>query len=135
MADHGHTVSLSYDSFYLRNIPTNRDIRAFVDFNGVVVEKYNVTRELDPHKVDAEYGNQGSKFKGVPREGFGWVNASYVYGLSIIPMHMRRALGTLTPWETFERATAIKLDTLDEDAIREEGEEAAGRNSNAKASG
>jgi neutral trehalase len=25
-----------------------------VDFNGVVVEKYNVTRELDPHKVDAE---------------------------------------------------------------------------------
>ncbi|RMZ87966.1 hypothetical protein DV736_g4819, partial [Chaetothyriales sp. CBS 134916] len=33
--------------------------KAFVDFNGVVVEKYNVTRELDPHKVEAEYGNQG----------------------------------------------------------------------------
>ena len=43
--------------------------RAFVDFNGVVVEKYNVTREMDPHKVEAEYGNQGSDFKGVPREG------------------------------------------------------------------
>ena len=43
--------------------------KAFVDFNGVVVEKYNVTRELDPHKVEAEYGNQGSDFKGVPREG------------------------------------------------------------------
>ena len=44
-------------------------VKAFVDFNGVVVEKYNVTRELDPHKVDAEYGNQGSEFVGVPREG------------------------------------------------------------------
>lgn len=43
--------------------------KAFVDFNGIVVEKYNVTRELDPHKVEAEYGNQGSDFKGVPREG------------------------------------------------------------------
>jgi alpha,alpha-trehalase len=43
--------------------------KAFVDFNGVVVEKYDVTRKLDPHKVDAEYGNQGSDFKGVPREG------------------------------------------------------------------
>ena len=44
-------------------------VKAFVDFNGVVVEKYNVTRELDPHKVEAEYGNQGSDFSGVPREG------------------------------------------------------------------
>lgn len=43
--------------------------KAFVDFNGVVVEKYNVTAELDPHKVEAEYGNQGADFKGVPREG------------------------------------------------------------------
>ena len=44
-------------------------LKAFVDFNGVVVEKYNVTREMDPHKVEAEYGNQGADFKGVPREG------------------------------------------------------------------
>jgi alpha,alpha-trehalase len=44
-------------------------IKAFVDFNGVVVEKYDVTRPIDPHKVEAEYGNQGSDFKGVPREG------------------------------------------------------------------
>ena len=40
---------------------------------------------------------------------FGWVNASYVYGLSFIPMHMKRALGTLTPYETFAKATEIKL--------------------------
>ena len=44
--------------------------KAFFDFNGVVVEKYDVTRPVDPHKVDAEYGNQGSDFKGVAREGY-----------------------------------------------------------------
>lgn len=43
--------------------------KAFVDFNGVVVEKYDVTRPIDPHKVNAEYGNQGSDFRGVTREG------------------------------------------------------------------
>ena len=43
--------------------------KAFSDFNGVVVEKYDVTRAIDPHKVEAEYGNQGADFKGVPREG------------------------------------------------------------------
>ncbi|KAF2084340.1 glycoside hydrolase family 37 protein [Saccharata proteae CBS 121410] len=79
--------------------------KAFVDFNGVVVEKYDVTRPIDPHKVEAEYGNQGSDFKGVPKEGFGWVNASYVYGLQMLDSHMKRALGTMTPWTTFEAAT------------------------------
>lgn len=43
--------------------------KAFVDFNGVVVEKYDVTRQLDPHRVTAEYGNQGADFKGVATEG------------------------------------------------------------------
>ena len=43
--------------------------KAFVDFNGVVVEKYDVTRPVDPHRVEAEYGNQGADFKGVAREG------------------------------------------------------------------
>lgn len=43
--------------------------KAFVDFNGVVVEKYDVTRPVDPHRVDAEYGNQGLDFKGVVKEG------------------------------------------------------------------
>ncbi|KAL9114136.1 MAG: hypothetical protein Q9227_001908 [Pyrenula ochraceoflavens] len=78
--------------------------KAFVDFNGVVVEKYDVTQLKDPHKVEAEYGNQGADFKGAPREGFGWVNASYVYGLTIVNAHARRALSTLTPFETWRRA-------------------------------
>ncbi|KAA8569643.1 hypothetical protein EYC84_001246 [Monilinia fructicola] len=86
---------------------------AFVDFNGVVVEKYDVTRVIDPHKVDAEYGNQGSDFKGVAKEGFGWVNASYVYGLQIINAHMRRTLGTLTPWEqTFDASMTFAFFAL-----------------------
>ena len=97
--------------------------KAFFDFNGIVVEKYNVLEPIEPHKVDAEYGNQGSDFKGVATEGyemlsplsplisltltrrFGWVNASYVYGLTFVNNHMKRALGTLTPWETFQRQT------------------------------
>lgn len=79
--------------------------KAFVDFNGIVVEKYDVTRPIDPHKVDAEYGNQGSDFKGVAREGFGWVNASYVFGLTIVNSHAKRALGTVTPWDVFLKAT------------------------------
>ena len=98
-------------------------IKAFVDFNGVVVEKYNVTREMDPHKVEAEYGNQGADFRGVPREGFGWVNASFVFGLSFLPMHMKRALGTITPWKTFAEKTAIKLENFDELTILELAEE------------
>ena len=43
---------------------------------------------------------------------FGWVNASYVYGLSFLPMHMKRALGTLTPWSTFWKATEVKFDEM-----------------------
>lgn len=37
-------------------------------------------------------------------DSFGWVNASYVYGLQIVNAHMRRALGTLTPYDTFIKA-------------------------------
>ncbi|KAI1876237.1 uncharacterized protein JN550_001733 [Neoarthrinium moseri] len=86
--------------------------KAFFDFNGVVVEKYDVTRPVDPHRVDAEYGNQGLDFKGVAKEGFGWVNASYVYGLQFVTTEERRALGTLTPWESFERAQQLKEEKL-----------------------
>ena len=43
--------------------------RVFMDFNGTVVEKYDVTQLERPHQVDAEYGNQGLNFKYAPREG------------------------------------------------------------------
>ena len=54
-------------------------------------------------KVDAEYGNQGLDFKGVAMEGFGWVNASYVFGLTFMNLHACRCLGTLTPPDVFLR--------------------------------
>ena len=44
-------------------------IRVFVDYNGTVVEKYDVTTLDAPHKVEAEYGNQGLDFKYAPQEG------------------------------------------------------------------
>ncbi|ANB12144.1 alpha,alpha-trehalase NTH1 [Sugiyamaella lignohabitans] len=96
--------------------------KAFVDYNGVVVEKYNVTSPEDPHRVDAEYGNQGLGFKGVATEGFGWVNASYVYGLSLLSSRFRRVLGALTPPDVFfsalrreddEDAETLDIDGLD----------------------
>ncbi|SCU84439.1 LAMI_0C07492g1_1 [Lachancea mirantina] len=75
--------------------------KAFVDYNGIVVEKYDVTRATDPHRVEAEYGNQGSDFKGVATEGFGWVNASYVLGLKYMDKHARRALASCIPPNAF----------------------------------
>lgn len=114
--------------------------KAFVDFNGIVVEKYDLTRPADPQRVEAEYGNQGADFKGVPREGFGWVNASYILGVSILSAHQRRALGTLTDWETFARATqeldvyGINMSALHtgspEQATAEHGIEYAGPHGN-----
>jgi hypothetical protein len=54
---------------------------------------------------------------------FGWVNASFVHGLSLIPKHMQRALGTLTEWETFRKATEIKLNGFEDGLIRENSRE------------
>lgn len=75
--------------------------KSFVDYNGIVVEKYDVTKYTDPHRVDAEYGNQGADFKGVATEGFGWVNASYEIGLQMLSTKAIRALGTVTPPDVF----------------------------------
>lgn len=42
---------------------------------------------------------------------FGWVNASFVYGLEILNAHQRRALGAITPYETYIKAVAIQNDS------------------------
>ncbi|KAF7720934.1 alpha,alpha-trehalase nth1 [Apophysomyces ossiformis] len=79
--------------------------KAFVDFNGVVPEKFDIVSLS--HKVEVEYGNVGTDFKFVPREGFGWMNASYQVGLSYLNTQMRRALGTCTiPDILFEKQLA-----------------------------
>lgn len=41
---------------------------------------------------------------------FGWVNASFVYGLEILNAHQRRALGTITPYDTYNKAIAAQDD-------------------------
>lgn len=71
------------------------------------------------HKVQVEYGNVGVDFKYVPREGFGWMNASFQIGLSLISTKMRRALGTCTsPDLFFEKALKNTTDTPEEIARR-----------------
>jgi neutral trehalase len=59
----------------------DRMTTAFVDFNGVVPEKFDAVRLS--HLVDAEYGNQGIDFKMVPREGFGWMNGTLHISVAI----------------------------------------------------
>lgn len=53
-----------------------------VDYNGTIPEKYDVV--VATHKVFAEYGNVGTDFEYITQEGFGWMNASYQYGLSLL---------------------------------------------------
>lgn len=69
--------------------------KSFVDFNGVVPEKFDVV--MMSHKVDVEYGNVGTEFRCINREGFGWMNASFELGLSLLNPKLKRYLGALTP--------------------------------------
>ncbi|KAF8519554.1 alpha,alpha-trehalase-neutral trehalase [Gautieria morchelliformis] len=78
---------------------------AFVDFNGVVPEKFDAVKLS--HLVDAEYGNQGIDFKYIPREGFGWMNSAYQVGLSFLTTHMRRAVAACTSPEVFFRGGTV----------------------------
>jgi alpha,alpha-trehalase len=87
-----------------------RITKSFVDFNGVVPEKFDVVSLT--HKVEVEYGNVGVDFKYVPREGFGWMNASYQVGLSYLNIHMKRALGTCTNPDLFFEKSMARLNIL-----------------------
>ncbi|CAG8515163.1 8772_t:CDS:2 [Ambispora leptoticha] len=84
--------------------------KSFVDFNGVVPEKYDVVSL--GHLLDVEYGNVGTDFKFVPREGFGWMNASYQVGLSYLTQHERRVLGTCTSPKIFFKKKENKVTEL-----------------------
>eukprot|EP00835_Amoeboradix_gromovi_P006104 NODE_661_length_5437_cov_0.370925.p1 type:complete len:765 gc:universal NODE_661_length_5437_cov_0.370925:546-2840(+) len=68
--------------------------KAFVDYSGVVPEKFDIVNMT--HLVTVEYGNVGLDFKYMPKEGFGWMNASYQVGLTYLTKFMKRALGALT---------------------------------------
>ena len=56
--------------------------RNAVDYNGTIPEKYDVV--ACTHKVYAEYGNVETEFDYITTSGFGWMNASYQYGLSLL---------------------------------------------------
>ncbi len=65
--------------------------------NGAIVEKYDVVaRSID---ASAEYGNVGARFRLVPDGGFGWTNASFQVGVSILNDQERRDLNALVPPE------------------------------------
>ncbi|MEO1029794.1 MAG: trehalase family glycosidase [Bacteroidota bacterium] len=64
-----------------------------VDYNGTIPEKYDVVAAT--HKVFAEYGNVGTEFEYITQEGFGWMNASYQYGLSMLKDELVEALNQL----------------------------------------
>ena len=65
-----------------------------MDYSGVVPEKFDIVHMT--HLVTVEYGNVGLDFKYMPKEGFGWMNASYQVGLTYLTKYMRRALGALS---------------------------------------
>ena len=65
-----------------------------VDYNGTIPEKYDVVDAT--HKVFAEYGNVGTDFEYMSQEGFGWMNASYQYGLSLLDIEYVGHLNSLT---------------------------------------
>ncbi|KAG0296470.1 alpha,alpha-trehalase nth1 [Linnemannia gamsii] len=82
--------------------------KSFVDFNGVVPEKFDVVNMT--HKVQVEYGNVGVDFKFIPREGFGWMNASYQVGLGYMDRGLRRALGAvMDPTKVFKSRSQASL--------------------------
>jgi alpha,alpha-trehalase len=72
--------------------------RNAVDYNGTIPEKYDVV--ACTHKVYAEYGNVGTEFDYITTSGFGWMNASYQYGLSLLTSDLRNKLDRLIDPDT-----------------------------------
>lgn len=64
--------------------------RNAMDYNGTIPEKYDVVARS--HKVFAEYGNVGTKFSYITKEGFGWMNASYQIGLKKLSSENKQKL-------------------------------------------
>ncbi|WP_408098043.1 trehalase family glycosidase [Peredibacter sp. HCB2-198] len=66
-----------------------------MDYNGTIPEKYDVVKRS--HAVFAEYGNVGTKFSYITREGFGWMNASYQIGLTKLSKSKLNELRKMVP--------------------------------------
>jgi alpha,alpha-trehalase len=72
--------------------------RNAADYNGTIPEKIDVVNRS--HRVFAEYGNVGTKFAYITKEGFGWMNASYQVGLNLLPPDLSVHLEQLVPPES-----------------------------------
>jgi alpha,alpha-trehalase len=72
------------------------------DYNGTIPEKFDVVNRS--HAVFAEYGNVGTDFAYITKEGFGWMNASYQIGLMKLSQKWKNNLEDLIPpeWIDFE---------------------------------
>jgi len=66
-------------------------------YNGTIAEKYDVVERSA--QVFAEYGNVGTKFSYITREGFGWTNASFVTGRALLTQQQLKNLDRLIPPE------------------------------------
>jgi alpha,alpha-trehalase len=64
-----------------------------VNYGGVITEKLDAVKRS--HAVFAEYGNVGTTFSYITREGFGWTNASYQVGLTLLTDKLREDLNSL----------------------------------------
>jgi alpha,alpha-trehalase len=68
--------------------------RNAVDYNGTIPEKFDLS--ISSHKIFAEYGNVGTEFDYITEEGFGWMNASYQFGLTLLTPELKEKLSGLT---------------------------------------
>jgi len=66
-------------------------------YNGTIAEKYDVVSRSA--QVFAEYGNVGTKFSYITREGFGWTNASFVVARTLLTPQQLEDLDRLVPPE------------------------------------
>lgn len=72
------------------------------NYNGTIPEKFNVVTRS--HRVFAEYGNVGTEFDYITREGFGWMNASYQVGLRFLqPARCEKLKKSAPPEWIFEK--------------------------------
>ncbi|PWB26424.1 alpha,alpha-trehalase [Flavobacterium sp. HTF] len=72
--------------------------RNAVDYNGTIPEKFDLS--ISSHKIFAEYGNVGTEFNYITEEGFGWMNASYQFGLTLLNPDLKKKLSDLTDPDT-----------------------------------
>jgi len=83
-----------------------------VDYNGTIPEKFDVVKRS--HQVFAEYGNVGTKFAYITKEGFGWMNASYQVGLKLLPQELQSRLARLIPPEQLYHSPPVGVKSVGE---------------------